>query len=152
MAKIILQNSNLDLNANKSKSVSGRFTTDRNKLKTRSRKYLDLITGLDAKALTETGGMEKLLNAIQEEFGTADIASLPLGIVGKCFLGHPHEVHTLDLGITMIIKHYKIGEAMPGDFEKARSLAIHNAYLFVEVYKDKLILIRGDGSGSGVAF
>lgn len=151
MAKLILQNSGLDLNTNRHESISARFASDRDKLKKRSKKYLDLITGLDARALTETGGMEKLLTAIQEEFGTADIASLPLGIVGKCFLGHPYEVHTLDFGLTQIIKHYKIGETMPGDFEKARSLAIHNAYLFVEVYTDKLILIRGDGSRTGVA-
>ncbi len=152
MAKLILHNTNLDLNANKSESLSSRFPSDRRKQKKRSKQYIDLIKGLDAQSLTETTGMQKLLSAIHEEFGTADVASLPLGIVGKCFLGHPHEVHILDFAATHIIKHYKIGEAMPGEFEKARSLAIHNAYLFVEVYTDKLILIRGedDGSGTGV--
>lgn len=51
--------------------------------------------------------MDELMKAIQEEFGTAELTSLPLGIVSKCFLGHPYEVHTLDLSGSQIIKHYK---------------------------------------------
>jgi hypothetical protein len=35
---------------------------------------------------------------------------------------------------------------MGAAFERARSLAKHNAYAVVEVYKDKVILIRPDGS------
>ena len=148
MARIILQNENLNLDTNNKQSVSTGFISDRDILKKRSKRYLDTISKLDAKTLTDTKGMEELMNAIQEEFGTADIASLPLGIVAKCFLGHPHEVHTLDLSGSQIIKHYKIGEALPDDFEKARTLAKHNAYAFVEVYRDKIILIREDGTAS----
>ncbi len=148
MARIILQNENLNLDTDKKQNVSTGFISDRDILKKRSKRYLDLIAGLDAKTLTTTKGMEELMNAIQEEFGTADIASLPLGIVAKCFLGHPHEVHTLDLSGSQIIKHYKIGEPLPDDFEKARTLAKHNAYAFVEVYRDKVILIREDGTAS----
>ncbi|HRE64637.1 MAG TPA: hypothetical protein PKU77_12650 [Ferruginibacter sp.] len=148
MARIILQNENLNLDTNKKQSVSTGFISDREILQKRSKRYLDLIAGLDAKTLTDTKGIEELMNAIQEEFGTTDIASLPLGIVAKCFLGHPHEVHTLDLSGSQIIKHYKIGEPLPDDFEKARTLAKHNAYAFVEVYRDKVILIREDGTAS----
>lgn len=148
MARIILQNKNLNLDTNKKQSVSMGFTSDRDILKKRSKRYLDMIAGLDAKTLTETKGMNELMNAIQEEFGTADIANLPLGIVAKCFLGHPHEVHTLDLSGSQIIKHYKIGESLPDGLEKARALAKHNAYAFVEVYRDKVILIREDGTAS----
>lgn len=107
-----------------------------------------MIAGLDTKTLAGTKGMEELMNAVQEEFGTADIAGLPLGVVAKCFLGHPHEVHTLDLSGSQIIKHYKIGETLPDDFEKARTLAKHNAYALVEVYRDKVVLIREDGTAS----
>lgn len=92
--------------------------------------------------------MSELIKAIKEEFGTAELASLPLGIVSKCFLGHPYEVHTLDLSGSQIINHYKITETMEGEFEKARTIAKHNAYAMVEVYKDKLILIREDGSAA----
>ena len=148
MARIILQNENLNLDTSKKQSVSTGFISDRDILQKRSKRYLDTIAGLDAKTLTDTKGMEALMNAIQEEFGTADIASLPLGIVAKCFLGHPHEVHTLDLSGSQIIKHYKIGKPLPDDFEKARTLAKHNAYAFVEVYRDKVILIREDGTAT----
>jgi hypothetical protein len=37
---------------------------------------------------------------------------------------------------------------MNPQFEQARALAKHNAYVMVEVYTDKLILIREDGSAS----
>ncbi|AOM79496.1 hypothetical protein BFS30_21435 [Pedobacter steynii] len=124
------------------------FVSDKDLLKKRSGKYFDVIAGLDAKSLTNTQGMEKLMSAIQEEFGTAESASLPLGIVSKCFLGHPYEVHTLDLSGSQIIKHYKINEPMEADFEKARTLAKHNAYSMVEIYKDKIILIREDGTAT----
>ncbi|MFC0778966.1 hypothetical protein [Flavobacterium sp. HJSW_4] len=147
MARIILQNDNVDLNMNKQYQNQG-FVSDRDLLKKRSEKYLNLIAGLDAKTLTNTKGMVELIKAVQEEFGTADIASLPLGIVSKCFLGHPYEVHTLDLSGSQIIKHYKITEAMEPQFEKARSLANHNAYAIVEIYNDKIILIREDGTAS----
>ncbi|MBO9586983.1 MAG: hypothetical protein J7574_22715 [Flavobacterium sp.] len=147
MTRIILQNDNINLDTNKQYQTHG-FVSDRDLLKKRSKKYLDLIAELDAKTLTDTKGMEELIKAIQEEFGTADIASLPLGIVSKCFLGHPYEVHTLDLSGSQIIKHYKNTETMEPQFEKARSAAKHNAYAIVEIYNDKIILIREDGTAS----
>ncbi|WP_291117856.1 hypothetical protein [Empedobacter sp. UBA7248] len=148
MTRIILQNDNINLDTSKKSTITTGFISDRDILKKRSKKYMDLIAGLDAKTLTETKGMEELMNCIQEEFGTAELASLPLGIVSKCFLGHPYEVHTLDLIGNQIIKHYKSNEIMEGDFEKARTVAMHNAYAMVEVYTDKMILIREDGTAS----
>jgi hypothetical protein len=149
MARIILQNENLNLDTNKKESLSASgFISDRELLKKRSKRYMDIISKLDATTLTDTKGMQELMNAIQEEFGTAELSSLPIGIVAKCFLGHPHEVHTLDLSGSQIIRHYKIGEPLPDDFEKARALAKHNAYAFVEVYRDKIILIREDGTAT----
>lgn len=148
MARIILQNDNVNLNNEDKQFVSTGFISDRDVLKKRSKKYLDLIAGLDAKTLSETKGMEAILTAIQEEFGTADIASLPLGIVSKCYLGHSYEVHTLDLSGSQIIKHYTASETMDPEFEKARTVAMHNAYALVEVYTDKIILIREDGTAT----
>lgn len=146
MARIILHNENVNLDTGKRETVSTGFMSDRDILKKRSRKYLDIIAGLDSKMLTETKGIEDLIKAIQEEFGTTEPSNLPLGIVSRCFLGHPYEVHTLDLIGSQIIKHYKIYETMDADFEKARTVAKHNAYALVEVYKDKIILIREDGA------
>jgi len=149
MPRIILQDENLNFENNKNESLSTNgFISDRDILKKRSKRYLDIISKLDATTLTDTKGMQELMNAIKEEFGTAELSSLPIGIVAKCFLGHPHEVHTLDLVGHQIIRHYKIGEPLPDDFEKGRTLAKHNAYAFVEVYRDKIILIREDGTST----
>ena len=148
MGRILLQTDKLSLDVTTTPTTSNGFISDREILKKRSKKYLDLIAQLDAKTLTETQGVEALIENIKQEFGTADLASLPMGIVSKCYLGHPYEVHTLDLVAKCIITHYKISEAMEPDFEKARTVALHNAYAMVEIYKDKLILIRQDGTAS----
>lgn len=144
MGKIIFQNE-INNTDSRNSPTSIKIISDRDLLKKRSEKYLNLIRGIDTELLSETRGKEELMSKIQEEFGTAELSSLPLGILAKCFLGHPHEVHTLDLSGGQIIRHYKIGESLPDHFEKARTLAKHNAYAFVEIYKDKLILIREDG-------
>lgn len=148
MARIILQNNDINIDINKESRLTTGFISDREILKKRSKKYLDLIAGLDSKTLSDTKGMNELMKAIQEEFGTAELTSLPLGIVSKCFLGHPYEVHTLDLSGSQIIKHYKASETMEAEFEKARTVAQHNAYAMVEIYKDKIILIREDGTAT----
>lgn len=148
MARIILQNNDINIDINKESHLTTGFISDREVLKKRSKKYLDLIAGLDSKTLSHTKGINELIKAIQEEFGTAELPNLPIGIVAKCFLGHPYEVHTLDLSGSQIIKHYKASETMEADFEKARTVAQHNAYAMVEVYKDKIILIREDGTAT----
>lgn len=145
MTRIIFQNTQLNAKS-ESISTSSKLFSDRDALKKRSEKYLNLIKGIDTELISETKGKEELMAKIYEEFGTAELANLPLGILAKCYLGHPHEVHTLDLIGSQIIKHYKIGEPLPDHFEKARTLAKHTAYAFVEVYKDKLILILEGGA------
>lgn len=147
MAKIIFQNETLT-GTSDIRSASAKILSDRDILKKRSEKYLSLIKTMDTELLIETRGKEDMMAKIHEEFGSAQLADLPVGILAKCYLGHPHEVHTLDLSAGQIIKHYTIGELLPEHFEKARTLAKHNAYLFVEVYKDKLILIREDGTAA----
>lgn len=145
--KKILFNTELNVASlhTKSKAVTSpvAFMTSPNK---RSKEYLDLIKKIDAKTTSDTRGMQELLEEICREFGTPDIASLPLGIVSKCFLGHPYEVHLLDISGGTIVNHYKTSETLPGNFEKARGLAMHNAYAMIEVYKDKMIIIRDDGT------
>jgi hypothetical protein len=149
MARIILQNENFNPDISKNESLSNNgFISDRELLKKRSKRYVDMFSKLDATALTDTKGIQQLMKAIQEEFGTAELANLPLGIVAKCFLGCPYEVHTLDLIGHQIVRHYKVDEPLPDDFEKARALAKHTAYAFVEVYRDKLILLREDGTAT----
>lgn len=148
MARIILQNEKLNLETGKKETVVTGFISDVDVLKKRSKKYIKIISSLDHKTLSDTKGMNELLQAIQEEFGTADLSNLPIGILSKCFLGHPYEVHILDLSGSFIVEHYRITEKLPSDFEKARGLAIHNAYALVEVYRDKIILIHEDGTAT----
>ncbi len=148
MPKILFRNDQLsfDQESSKKHASSTARLGDKELLRKRSKRYMELIASIDTKTVSDTQGMNDLMRALQDEFGTAELQSLPMGIVSKCFLGHPYEVHTLDLTATQIVEHYKRGEAMPGDYEKARTLAMHNAYAIVEVYRDKMILIRDDGS------
>lgn len=149
MARLLINNKQGDITQpNKSSIFSNRIQNEREYLKKRSQNYLNIMTKIDSASLSETKGMKDLMEALHNEFGTAEIDGLPEGIVAKCYLGHPHEVHTLDLVGHNIIHHYKTNEPMPDIFEKARTLAKHNAYAFVEVYRDKLILVREDGTVS----
>lgn len=154
MAKIIFQNEDLNLNFDKkleTTTSSSGFLTERDYMKKRSEGYMNLVKNMDTDMLSETRGKEEFIEILQNEFGTASLEQLPIGILAKCFLGHPHDVHTLDLSNSMILKHYVIGEALPPDFEKARNPALHNAYAFVEVYKDKFIIVHLDGTVTLIA-
>jgi hypothetical protein len=148
MGKILFraEDDKLKSEPNSSQQLRTGFLSDRDILKKRSAKYVKLFSSLDTKSLTDVQGWNELMDAVKEEFGTAELASLPIGIVSKCFLGEQYEVHILDLSASHIIKHFKIAESMPTDFEKARALAMHNSYAFIEVYTDKLVLIREDGT------
>ena len=148
MRKLILQNEELNIDAGRNQSQTTGFVTDRELLKSRSKRYLELIGKMDADTLTDTKGVEEFMEELQKEFNIIGLGNLPLGIISKCFLGHPYEVHMLDLSLKQIVKHYEIGEALPEFFERYRSLAKHNAYAVVEVYRDYAIMVYEDGSTS----
>ncbi|SRR6266542_1036545 len=144
---ILSANSKIEpIETNSDKVSKSGYITDRILLQKRSGKYLDTINKLDINNLTRTNGFDELLDQIKEEFRTADIADILLGIVAQCFLGEDFEVHTLDFTASEIISHYRRGENLPLDLEKARNLALHPSYIFIEVYKDKIICIRDDGT------
>lgn len=114
----------------------------------RSSAYLAAMRKLDAGGhVHDRQAMEALLEAIRQELPEISIEHLPLGLVAKCYLGPPHEVHTLDRG-GQIIRHYKSSESLPGVLERARSLAQHPGYAFIEVYPDKLIAVSDSGETS----
>jgi hypothetical protein len=146
MGRIILNDGQPSLQTTTTTDKKTGFISDSDWLKKRSKKYVEFFSKLDQHSLTDTKGWNELMGLIKEEFGAAELATLPLGIVSKCFIGHPYEVHILDLGTHHIVQHFKIDEPMPGEFEKARTLAKHNAYALIEVYTDKLILFREDGT------
>lgn len=116
--------------------------------KKRSRNYLNWFKNLDTshgKVDPET--IKRIISMVKEEFPDLAIADLPLGYVSKCYLGRPFEVHILDLKLE-IVEHYKEYEGMPGDYERARALALNPAYILVEVYLNTLRAISEDGEVS----
>lgn len=82
---------------------------------------------------------------IQEDTPGIYIGEMLLGIVAKCYLGFSYEVHTLDF-TGDIVDHYKKSEKLPNSLDRARGLALHGGYAFVEVYTNSLRAIKADGS------
>jgi hypothetical protein len=110
----------------------------------RSRRYLEALAGLDRSGTVSRVDVDDIIDRIHREFADA-WASTPLGIVARCYLGAPYEVHTLTLDGT-ILAHYKVGEELPAPLERARTLALSEAYLAIEVYPDRMIFIRTGGT------
>lgn len=114
----------------------------------RSGQFIEQITKIDAGQHThDRAALDSVIAAISAEFPDINASQRPLGIVSKCYLGHPYEVHVCDL-VGEILEHFEIGRAMPGLFERARSLARHDNYSFIEVYTDTLIAVSADGTSS----
>lgn len=121
---------------------------DRLLRKTRSKEYMNALHRLDAGGHVHNQDMAKeIINSIQNEFPEVEISGILLGIVSKCYLGKPYEVHMLDMTY-QIIEHYKAGQPLPGGLEKARSIAIRGGYDFIEVYTDCYRAVSADGTVS----
>lgn len=110
----------------------------------RSARYRTAIGRLDASATLGAVELAEIADAIAREFAE-QWASVPLGFVGHCYLGPPYEAHTLTID-GQIIEHYVRGQALPDRLESARSLARTEHYLVIEVYPDRLVCVRTDGS------
>lgn len=110
----------------------------------RSRRYLDAVGRLDASTTITAADMDEIIDEIRREFAER-WAALPLGLVSRCYLGAPFEVHTLqpDGGI---LEHYRVGQALPGPLEAARKHSLSGLYLAVEVYSNRLVCTRTDGT------
>ncbi len=117
----------------------GRVRTD-----LRSDRYVKALRALDSGGHVASADVERIVDDVRREF-SEEYCSEPLGIIGKCYLGEPFEVHTLALDGS-IIEHYRTGQSLPGGMERARSLAQSPLYLAVEVYADRVVCIRADGS------
>ena len=86
-----------------------------------------------------------MIEIIRQEMPEIEIDMGPIGIVSRCYLGAPYEVHTLDLNGS-IIEHYESYRTMPGMLEKARGLALSGFYEFIEVYHHALRAVKSDGT------
>lgn len=114
----------------------------------RSAGYIEAMTRLDAgthlHGAHAAQATQDLLALLRQELPEVAIDALPMGIVAKCHLGVPYEVHTLTCAGS-IIQHFKAGEPLPQQLERARSLAQHPAYAFIEVYPSRLITVSASG-------
>ncbi|ANU17898.1 hypothetical protein BBI11_13030 [Planococcus maritimus] len=112
----------------------------------RSAAFISAMTQLDAGGMTSSQTkIDELKQTIQNEFPELSPSQLLVGIVAKCFLGNPYVVHTLDLDLD-VVEHFQKGAPLPGSLERARSLAQHPGYEFVEVYTDELRAVSANGT------
>ena len=136
------------MNSNLKQSQIDKLSLDRLLRKSRSKEYMDAIHQLDAGGhVHNKKEVNEIINTIKSEFPDVDINGILLGFVAKCYLGAPYEAHTLDL-VGEIIEHYKRGETLPGGLDKAKSIALHGGYDFIEVYTDCCRAISSNGSVS----
>lgn len=111
----------------------------------RSKEYIKAIARLDAGGHThDHAAADAIIDAIRAEFPEVDMPAIMLGIVAKCYLGAPYEVHSLDI-TGRIIEHYEAGRPMPMGLDRARGIAMHGGYLFIEVYTDCCRAVSDDG-------
>jgi hypothetical protein len=114
----------------------------------RSPAYLAQMARLDAGAHEgNAAALQALIEAIAAEFPDLGIDERPIGAVSKCRLGPPYEVHICDLA-GGIVEHFEHWRSMPPLFERARSIAAHGAYAFIEIYVSTMRAVAADGSVS----
>jgi len=114
----------------------------------RSSAYIETIRKLDAGGhIHDRQAVEAFVAAIREELPEITIDQCPVGIVSKCYLGEPYEVHTLDR-LGNIIHHYKRFESLPPLLGRGKTLAASGQYAFVEIYTDKVIAVAESGDVS----
>lgn len=112
----------------------------------RSSKYMEVMRQLDlCGCQMDQSKYQEFIDAINNEFPDVELNDILLGIVAKCYLGNPFDVHTLDLTGNIVV-HYKVHENMPELLSRARGLALHGGYEFIEVYVDCLRAIKANGS------
>lgn len=114
----------------------------------RSLTCLEQISQLDVgeKLISQTQ-IQQIMDAIKGEFTDFPDSEMPMGIIAACYLGHPYEVHTIEIE-TGTIKHYRVSEPLPPLLERARSIAQHPSYAYIEVYRDCLCAIDKKGEVS----
>ncbi|WP_370295274.1 hypothetical protein [Rossellomorea marisflavi] len=114
----------------------------------RSSAYMEAVKNLDAGGVTcSQAKMDQLKQVISSEFPDLQPYQMPTGIIAKCYLGRPYEVHTLDMKLD-ILSHYKKGESLPQFMDRGRRLAMNPNYEYIEIYSDTLRAVTGNGDVS----
>jgi len=111
----------------------------------RSSEYMNTMRKLDTGGDLSKSALDEFADSMRQQFPELPACDYPLGIVAKCLLGEDYEVHSLDI-TGEIITHYRHSQSLPGGLERARSLALHGSYAFIEVYLDRLCAVSEDGT------
>ncbi|MBK7426955.1 MAG: hypothetical protein IPI60_07955 [Saprospiraceae bacterium] len=106
----------------------------------RSKNYINWIRTLDETHKIETQESYNF-DIVQKEFACSEAGILPKFVLVRCHLGH-HDVHLLDITNGNFISHIKKEDFLPAPLQNARILAKNYNYAFVEVYEDKILLVR----------
>jgi hypothetical protein len=106
----------------------------------RSARYLSAAGALDIRGQAHIDPTA-VVEAIGAEFALGE--TQPVGLLAECFLGEPYPVLALTGNI---VRHYRVGEALPTPYGGARKLALLPAYLAIEVYVDRYACLRADGT------
>lgn len=129
-------------------SPQDKMRLDRLLRKARSKQYMSAVKQLDSGGhVCNDKQVKEIIDAINNEFPEVKLPDIMLGIVAKCYLGENFEAHTLDF-CGGIIKHFRQGHKLDEGMEKARGIAMHGGYEFIEVYTDCCRAISSDGSVS----
>lgn len=128
------------------RSVSTGRTSNDLKIRTgpRSRAYLAALRDLDLHAGQRGLGIEAIVAAVRQEF-QEPWSQLPIGLVSHCYLGYPYETHMLSID-GGIIEHFERHQSLPGALDRARPYARTEQYEVIEVYPNRLICVRSDGT------
>lgn len=120
----------------------GRSYTISQRNAVRSPEILEAITRLDTQ--TSPSARKELLDWLRAEYVARDGGEL-VGLMARCYLGHPFVDHTLDMS-GLILEHYAPRDQVPAGLAVARPVAQSGAYLYVEVYSDGMVVpVREDG-------
>jgi hypothetical protein len=112
----------------------------------RSTRYSAALSRLDAGIHhQDRAALDEVVAAISAEFPDLTIEQRPIGLLSKCYLGPPYEVHICDLA-GLILEHFETFRQMPPLYERARQLARHKQYAFIEIYSNHVCAVLPDGS------
>lgn len=161
MRKVVLVSEKIDdkIIIESESNVTKQVTKEKNQIKInrllkrkRSDEYLNIFKKLDVGGhVHNQQQVQEIISLLNNEFPELELKGYLLGIVSKCYLGFPYEVHTLDLE-SNIINHFKNGEILPNRLECARNLAMRGGYLCVEVYTDCCRVVSDNGNISVVKY
>ncbi|WP_051271233.1 hypothetical protein [Shimazuella kribbensis] len=114
----------------------------------RTDEYLKLVADLDVNSQVEWD-IDAVFASLEKQFADVPKQEQLIGILAKCYLDDCYDVHLIDRNQT-IIHHIKKTDSVPNEFAKARGLALHPSYEFIEVYKDCIRAVARNGEVSVV--